>query len=954
MSKDGINKNTIDITENSSKPLILVAEDDVIARTITTKVLKNLGYQVIAAENGQQAVDICYAEHPQIILMDGAMPEVDGFDACQKIKQASNKSISNIPIIIITALESDEAIDKAFAAGAEDYIPKPVNWHILEHRLDILIKKLQAEKSLRQSEKRYGNIFENSLTEIFVFDAASYKFIKINHGACKNIGYTATELSELSFLNITPKLTLVQFEKLVKPLSSGTEEIIQFETTYQRKNGSTYAVEVHLQLTKFLLKPAFVAIILDISARKKAEEKLQLSAKVFSETNEGITITDAKGIIIDVNPAFCKITGYNRAEVIGQTSRILSSGKQSPEFYTKMWRAINKQGYWRGEVWNRTKNGSLYAELLSISPITDEYGDILHYVGIFSDITHLKHQQKTLEQMAHYDVLTQLPNRILLADRFTLALAHSQRQNTLLAVCFLDLDHFKPINDTYGHETGDQLLIDVAERIKANIRTEDTVSRQGGDEFILLLGSLDSLAQCEKLLQRIIASLAQPYIIDEHVISISASVGITLYPMDNADADTLMRHADQAMYQAKLAGRNRFYLFNTEQDQQSIKKNIQLKEIQQALSNNEFCLYFQPKVNMQTGKVFGAEALIRWKHPEKGLLLPVKFLPIIAETELEIHLGTWVINEALQQLTYWQEQGILLEVSVNISAYHLQYPTFITDLETALALYPTIQSDCFQLEILESSALGDLKLINRIIKTCTQTLGVNIALDDFGTGYSSLTHIRNLQAQTIKIDQTFVRGMLVDPNDYVIIDAIIGLADSFNRKVIAEGVESTEQGLMLLMIGCTEAQGYGIAQGMPAQDFQNWLINYVPNQQWLTYAKKNWTANDKKKKLFRLAMGQWQQHFENKILSSLDSPEQWPILTRNHCHCGIWIKRARQEQIFTDTWRLELEKAHNLMHDIADELYNKYRKTEINQAREGLNEFQLAVRNMDSILEQCE
>ncbi|NOR81488.1 MAG: diguanylate cyclase, partial [Methyloprofundus sp.] len=304
----------------------------------------------------------------------------------------------------------------------------------------------------------------------------------------------------------------------------------------------------------------------DITARKIIEEKLQLSAKVFSETHEGIIITDAESIIVDVNPAFCNMSGYSRAETIGQNPRILSSGKQKPEFYKHMWQTINRQGHWQGEVWNHTKEGVLYAALLAISSILDEDGQVLHYVGIFSDITHSKKQQEALEQMAHYDVLTKLPNRVLLADRFTHALAHSKRQNNLLAVCFLDLDDFKLVNDRHGHETGDKLLIEVAERIKANIRDEDTVSRQGGDEFVLLLGDIQSLAQCEQMLKRFIESLALPYMIDQQSISVGASVGVTLFPLDNVSFDELMRHADQAMYQAKLTGRNHFHLFNAEQD----------------------------------------------------------------------------------------------------------------------------------------------------------------------------------------------------------------------------------------------------------------------------------------------------------------------------------------------------------------------------------------------------
>jgi len=619
-----------------------------------------------------------------------------------------------------------------------------------------------------------------------------------------------------------------------------------------------------------------------------------------------------------------------------------------------MWKSILDLGYWQGEVWNRKKDGSLYAELLSISSILDEEGKVLNYVGIFTDITHSKKQQESLEQMAHYDVLTQLPNRTLLADRFSQALAHSLRKQNLLAVCFLDLDNFKPVNDLYGHEVGDTLLVEVADRLKTIVRDEDTVSRQGGDEFVLLLGDIDSFSHCEQMLNRIIESLAQPYLIDDQSLLISASIGVTLYPLDDSDLDTLMRHADQAMYEAKLAGRNCYHLFNTEQDQRSIQKTIRLNEIRNALENNEMCLYYQPKVNMSTGKVFGAEALIRWIHPEKGLIPPLEFLPAIEATDLEITVGNWVIDNALQQLDTWRAQGLDLEVSVNISSYHMQSASFIADLDKLLALYPKVDSKKLQLEILESSALGNLQSISTIIKTCIKSLGVTIALDDFGTGYSSLTHLRNLPAKIIKIDQTFVRDVLDDPNDYVIIDGIIGLANSFGREVIAEGVETTEHGLMLLVMGCSEAQGYGIARPMPAAELYNWLNDYSPNQQWLNYANKHRTEKEKKIKLFRLTLAQWANHFESNINAEPETDTRWPILKRTKCHCGIWIKHARQELFFEENCLIELENAHNAMHDIADNLFKKHQEDSIESARDGLADLKQAVDNLINVLGQAE
>ena len=686
-------------------------------------------------------------------------------------------------------------------------------------------------------------------------------------------------------------------------------------------------------------------------AAEDANKKLMLSARVFNEVNEGITITDSNGTIIDVNPTFCEITGYSREEVIGQNHSILKSEKQSPDFYAGIWKAINEQGHWQGEMWNRKKNGELYAELLTISTLRDKNEEIVNYVSVFADITQSKKQQETLKIMAHYDVLTGLPNRSLFSDRFTQAIAHSKRTESQVAICFLDLDNFKPINDNYGHDVGDQLLVEVAARIKACIREEDTVSRQGGDEFTLLLCDIESYAHCEKTLKRIHNSLAQPYLIDDSPHNVTVSSGITLYPSDEGDVDTLIRHADHAMYQSKQSGRNRYHFFNTQQDQQTIREHHRLDEIRQAFTNNEFSLYYQPKVNMATGDVFGAEALIRWIHPEKGLIPPLNFLPIIERTELEIQIGDWVINQALKQLYNWQEQGIKLEVSINISSHHLQSNSFFTQLEGALTKFPAVDSSYLQLEILESSVLSDLNTIRSIIKTCQNTLGLIVALDDFGTGFSSLTHLRSLSANIIKIDQSFVRDMLDDPNDCIIINGVIGLADSFNRKVIAEGVELTEQGLMLLVMGCDKAQGYGIAKPMPALDIPVWLNNYTANQEWITCAKKISTHKEKKIKFLMLTLKQWQKYYENNIQSSPDSIEHWPIMRRTKCHCGIWIKRAKQEQIFEESWLKNLDEVHESMHNRADKLFNTYQNGEINTARDGLKDIQLVFEKMNTILE---
>ncbi len=529
---------------------------------------------------------------------------------------------------------------------------------------------------------------------------------------------------------------------------------------------------------------------------------------------------------------------------------------------------------------------------------------------------HRKNAEKLLNQQAHYDELTKLPNRVLFADRFSQAIAHSRRTKTFLAICFLDLDDFKPVNDSYGHDIGDQLLIEVAKRLQAAIREQDTVSRQGGDEFTLLLGDLESKTQCEELLKRISLALRQPYLINNYPHNIKASIGATLYPNDDADLDTLLRHADQAMYQAKLAGKNQQYFFNPENDQQIVFRQTQLHEIKQAFINNEFRLYYQPKVNMRTGEVFGAEALIRWIHPEKGLIPPLDFLSLIEGNELEIQLGNWVINEALEQLTKWQQQNINLEVSVNISSYHIQTYTFFDQLKETLERHPTVKSQRLQLEILESSALGDIGAISDVIEKCQTILGVSVALDDFGTGYSSLTHIRNLSANVIKIDRSFIRDLLLDPNDYSIIEGIIGLANAFNHKIIAEGVENDEQGLMLLIMNCDEAQGYNISRPLPAAELPSWLHSYKPNPYWLSYGQQPLSAKQKKLTLLQLTTKHW---YTNTLLLIEAAT---PGTRLAECHLGVWFNHLKYEKLFSKDWLLQLKQQHDNMYNLASELVN--------------------------------
>jgi diguanylate cyclase (GGDEF)-like protein/PAS domain S-box-containing protein len=692
----------------------------------------------------------------------------------------------------------------------------------------------------------------------------------------------------------------------------------------------------------------------DITSRKRAEEALRLSREVFENILEGIMVTDREGLIVDVNPAFNKITGYERHDVLGQSPSILNSGRQSQTFYEEMWQQLQTVGFWKGEVWNRNKNGEIYAEQLSISSLKDKHGKIEFFVGIFSDITRSKQQQEQLSMMAHYDVLTSLPNRALFADRFNQAILHSKRNQTLLAVCFIDLDNFKPVNDNYGHETGDQLLVEVAQRLLESVRGEDTVSRLGGDEFALLLNDINSEKECMRTLDRILHNLEMPFLINGYSHYISASIGTTLYPRDDEDVDTLLRHADQAMYQAKIAGKHRYNVFDSYHDKVVTEKQLVQDQVKKALYADELTLFYQPKINMGTGEVYGVEALLRWQHPEQGLIPPLSFLPQISNTELEVEVGEWVINQAIRQLHEWFKQDIELEISVNIASHHLQQSSFVSRLAYALNEYPDLNPQQLQLEVLESSVLADLKKIRETIDACRNRLGVSVALDDFGTGYSSLTHLRSFSADTVKIDKSFIQDMLDDPNDYVIVDGVIGLAESFSRKVIAEGVESREHGLMLLAMGCHLAQGFGIARPMPAGDFSSWLKRYRPEQSWLNYAAKPRSLADNKSTLLNLTFKQWHARFLARINAAADSSLEWPIMDTSRCHCGVWIEAGQKEQLFKASDLSELSLAHDAYHANAHEIYALYQRAEHARAQQGVSSLNQAYERMLSAIVACQ
>jgi diguanylate cyclase (GGDEF)-like protein/PAS domain S-box-containing protein len=549
------------------------------------------------------------------------------------------------------------------------------------------------------------------------------------------------------------------------------------------------------------------------------------AAAIFSET-------DLSGRITHVNDQFCAVSGYSREELLGQNHRMLNSGMHATEFFVEMWRTIALGHIWKGEICNRAKDGSLYWVESTMVPVIDTAtGRVERYLSIRFDISEKRQLLHSLQWRVGHDVLTGLPNRAFLSDLLDQALEFSRQESIPLAVCMLDLDGFKAVNDGYGHATGDLLLVEVAKRLRNIVRGEDVVARLAGDEFVLVLRHVQDLPQLRATLSRVLGAISVPYSLHGKDINVFASIGVTLFPDDDEDAGTLLRHADQAMYVAKQSGRKRFHLFDVIRDRQVQATHETVERVRQALVTGELRVHYQPRVDMRHGRVVGLEAALRWEHPQNGLVPARDFLPQVEETDLIIDIGEWVLDRVLVQLDHWQQAGHDWPVSINIAARHFQRADFVERLKNLLARHERVAPQRLDLEIVESVAIENIQHVSACLQAC-QALGVQFSLGDFGTGYSSLSYLKRLRTQTIKIDKSFVRDILHDGDDLALTTAVIGLAQAFGRQVIAEGVESIEHGKLLLRLGCEVAQGSFIAQPMPAVDVPGWVAGFVTPAQW--------------------------------------------------------------------------------------------------------------------------
>lgn len=668
---------------------------------------------------------------------------------------------------------------------------------------DVTAAKL-AEATLKEHDRLYRAMFESNNAVKLLVDPEDGRIVDANPLAAEFYGHSKEVLRERSILDLTA-LPASQASASLAAALRGERTARQFP--HHTASGQIRDVEIHSGPVEIKGRRLLFSIIHDVTDRNRAEAELRLAAKVLESSGEAVLVTDASANIISVNRAFTEVTGYGPTDVLGKNPRILASGRHDRDFYMRMWTSLGKSGRFSGEIWNRRKNGEIYPEWLSISTVKDASGKITNYVAIFSDVSERKAAAERIEFLAHHDPLTGLLNRTLLAERLDQAMALARRNGRIVALLFLDLDRFKNVNDSLGHLTGDRLLQEVASRLKDCVRTTDTVARQGGDEFLVILADLSKPEGASLVTRKILERLAEPYDLEGVRLSSTVSAGVSLYPADGQDFETLLRKADTALYDAKESGRNTYRFFSDAMNA-TLLERIELETLmRRGLERGEFRLVYQPQFDIRTGRVTGTEALLRWNSPELGAVPPSRFIPVAEESGLILPLSEWVLFEACRQNREWQQEGILrAPVAVNISAVQFQRQNLMETVRGALE-FSRIEASMLELELTESILIRDVLEAAETLRNLKR-IGVRLAIDDFGTGYSSLGYLRRFQVDKLKIDQSFIREMTTHSNDASIVRAIIQLSKGLKLKTIAEGVETSEQLQLLLDEGCDEAQGY--------------------------------------------------------------------------------------------------------------------------------------------------
>ena len=700
---------------------------------IISEHLYSEGYVVRQAQDGRLALSMVRAQVPDLILLDIALPDMDGLEVCRRFQ--ADKVMRDVPVVLLAGRDDPVGMARGIKLGARDYIGKPCE------REELVLK--------------------------------------------------------------------VRTQLELQALRAGLESRVRLRTAQ--------------------LETAADALRDEINMRRKAEEALELAGKVFDASFDAILVTDVQGSIMAVNPAFTRLSGYTREDALGKNPDFLKSDRHENDFYERKWSSLAEKGYWTGEVWNRRKDGNVLPMMETISACKDKSGAITNYISVIIDISEMKDAQTLIKFLAYHDPLTGLPNRIVAREHFDGLINDGGADSGMVAVICFDLDRFKIINDSIGHAIGDQVLKILAGKFLSSLSDSDKITRQGGDEFLLISGKISELDQAVGIAQLIIEQVDQELLVDGHRLSISASLGIAVYPDHGETLDDLLRNAENALYQAKKDGGNTYRFFTEDMGRKAMRKLQMQTLLRAALANNEMEVFYQPKIDLKSGEIVGAEALLRWHNPELGHVSPAEFIPCAEESGLIHPIGEWVLNSVCSQIGKWWNAGLgNVHVSVNLSGHQFLDKNLGKIVEQAIHSNH-IPAQLIELEITESILMGNINYANLVLRSLKE-IGVTISLDDFGTGYSSLSYLKNLPVDTLKIDKSFVDEVHVSPNDAAIALTIIALSRNLGMSVVAEGVENREQYAFLQKNGCDTIQGFYISKPLPAAEFEELMrLGYSKN-----------------------------------------------------------------------------------------------------------------------------
>jgi diguanylate cyclase (GGDEF)-like protein/PAS domain S-box-containing protein len=778
-------------------------------------------FKVVKAARLSEGLAALQAQPIDVVLLDLSLPDSFGMDSLARLRAAS----PSIPVVVLTGTSDEGLALEALRQGAQDYLVKGQgDGELVRRAIRYAIGRSAADAALRTSESRFRALFDNAGTGVILSDAGG-AYIHCNPAFCSMVGYSDAELQTMTYRDITHPDDIDAHIKMRDDMMAGRTDSYELTKRYIRRDGAV----VWARLTVTAMREGSdnelrftVAVVEDVTERKRLEDHMRLAATVFESTGEGLFVTDEKRRIIHVNPAFTELTGYPAGEVIGRTPKFLASGRHTPEFYDALFKTLEESGKWQGEIWNRRKTGEMFAEWLNISVVLNERGELSNYVAVFSDITSRKQDEERLNYQANHDPLTRLPNRTLFQERLSRALTRAHRNQSIVALLFIDLDYFKQVNDTLGHLAGDILLQQVAERLSSCVRQGDTVARLAGDEFTVILEEISEPRDGAVVAHKILSLMAEPFDLQGHEARISSSIGVALYPSDGGDAQTLIKLADAAMYRAKHQGRNACRFHSESVNAQAFERLALESALRHAVERREFLLHYQPIFDARSGQVVAVEALLRWRHPDFGMIMPNQFLPLAEETGLIAPVGKFVLEEACRQAKAWLDAGHAgLKVGVNLSGRQLRAPELIEDIAAALE-GSGLPPSALELDVPESAIIDKGQDVDAIF-TQFKTLGVRMAIDAFGSGYSSFAFLRKLPSNTLKIDQGFVRDTASGAEESEIVTAIVAVARGLHLSVVAPGIETAEQLAHLAKYDCDMVQGFLFAHPMPADDLTEFL-----------------------------------------------------------------------------------------------------------------------------------